>query len=81
MPERRWKTLSVLLVSEGLHSPNCTFTYVFELGRIHAKRESSSKLIFYDLRGEAMKIQVMADARSVQWVCLWILFFAITQCL
>lgn len=30
-------------------------------GRIHAKRESSSKLIFYDLRGEGTKIQVMAN--------------------
>jgi len=34
-------------------------------GRIHAKRESSSKLIFYDLRGEGVKLQVMADARCV----------------
>ena len=33
------------------------------LGRVHAKRELSSKLIFYDLRGEGVKIQVMADAR------------------
>ena len=32
-------------------------------GRVHAKRESSSKLIFYDLRGEGVKLQVMADAR------------------
>lgn len=32
-------------------------------GRIHAKRESSTKLIFYDLRGEGVKLQVMADAR------------------
>ncbi|KAI2804384.1 hypothetical protein RDWZM_007802 [Blomia tropicalis] len=32
-------------------------------GRIHAKRESGSKLIFYDLRGEGTKIQVMANAR------------------
>lgn len=35
-------------------------------GRIHAKREASSKLIFYDLRGEGVKLQVMADAR-----CVW----------
>lgn len=34
-------------------------------GRIHAKRESSSKLIFYDLRGEGVKLQIMADARLV----------------
>eukprot|EP00112_Aurelia_sp_Birch-Aquarium-sp1_P021156 Seg562.11 transcript_id=Seg562.11/GoldUCD/mRNA.D3Y31 product="Lysine-tRNA ligase" protein_id=Seg562.11/GoldUCD/D3Y31 len=33
-------------------------------GRIHAKRASGQKLIFYDLRGEGVKIQVMADARS-----------------
>ena len=32
-------------------------------GRIHAKRESGAKLIFYDLRGESVKIQVMADSR------------------
>ena len=34
-------------------------------GRVHAKRESGGKLIFYDLRGEGVKIQVMADARYV----------------
>ncbi|KAJ7374531.1 Lysine--tRNA ligase [Desmophyllum pertusum] len=33
-------------------------------GRVHAKRLSGAKLIFYDLRGEGVKIQVMADARS-----------------
>jgi lysyl-tRNA synthetase class 2 len=33
-------------------------------GRIHAKRESGAKLIFYDLRGEGVKLQVMADARA-----------------
>lgn len=32
-------------------------------GRIHAKRESGAKLIFYDLRGEGVKLQVMANAR------------------
>lgn len=32
-------------------------------GRIHSKRESSSKLVFYDLRGEGKKVQVMANAR------------------
>jgi len=35
-------------------------------GRVHAKRESGSKLIFYDLRGEGNKIQVMANARLYQ---------------
>lgn len=33
-------------------------------GRIHAMRESGAKLIFYDLRGEGVKLQVMANARS-----------------
>ncbi|KAI1298414.1 Lysine--tRNA ligase [Halotydeus destructor] len=31
-------------------------------GRVHAKRESGKNLIFYDLRGEGKKIQVMANA-------------------
>ena len=42
---------------------SCTDYFVIVLGRIHAKRESGSKLIFYDLRGEDTKIQIMADAR------------------
>ncbi|XP_065675320.1 lysine--tRNA ligase-like [Hydra vulgaris] len=33
-------------------------------GRIHAKRISGPKLIFYDLRGEGVKIQIMADHKS-----------------
>ena len=32
-------------------------------GRIHAIRESGAKLVFYDVRGEGTKIQVMANAR------------------
>ncbi|XP_071445522.1 lysine--tRNA ligase isoform X1 [Hetaerina americana] len=32
-------------------------------GRIHAIRESGSKLIFLDVRGEGVKLQVMANAR------------------
>jgi lysyl-tRNA synthetase, class II len=32
-------------------------------GRIHAIRESGAKLIFYDVRGEGVKIQVMANAK------------------
>lgn len=39
-------------------------TVFFITGRVHAKRLSGAKLIFYDLRGEGVKIQVMADARS-----------------
>lgn len=37
---------------------------VLYTGRIHAKRLSGAKLIFYDLRGEGVKIQVMADAKA-----------------
>ena len=33
-------------------------------GRIHAKRLSGPKLIFYDIRGEGVKLQVMADKRA-----------------
>ncbi|XP_018056926.1 PREDICTED: lysine--tRNA ligase isoform X2 [Atta colombica] len=32
-------------------------------GRIHSIRGSGAKLIFYDLRGEGVKVQVMANAR------------------
>ncbi len=32
-------------------------------GRVHAKRASGAKLIFYDLRGEGLKLQVMANSR------------------
>lgn len=35
-------------------------------GRVHAIRESGAKLIFYDLRGEGAKLQVMATARSYE---------------
>lgn len=36
------------------------------LGRIHAKRASGGKLIFYDLRGEGVKLQVMANSRYIE---------------
>lgn len=32
-------------------------------GRVHAIRESGAKLIFYDVRGEGVKIQVMSNAK------------------
>lgn len=32
-------------------------------GRVHAIRNSGPKLIFYDLRGEGVKLQVMANAK------------------
>lgn len=32
-------------------------------GRVHAKRASGAKLLFYDLRGEGAKLQVMANSR------------------
>ncbi|KAK7913115.1 hypothetical protein WMY93_013326 [Mugilogobius chulae] len=33
-------------------------------GRVHAKRASGAKLLFYDLRGEGVKLQVMANSRN-----------------
>ena len=35
-------------------------------GRVHSIRESGAKLIFYDMRGEGTKIQVMATAKSYE---------------
>ncbi|KAK2575842.1 hypothetical protein KPH14_007217 [Odynerus spinipes] len=35
-------------------------------GRVYAIRESGAKLIFYDLRGEGVKLQVMANARHYE---------------
>jgi len=35
----------------------------FFTGRIHSRRESGAKLVFYDLRGETVKIQIMANAK------------------
>merc|ERR1719356_2021901 len=35
-------------------------------GRLHAIRESGARLIFYDLRGEGTKIQVMANAKTYE---------------
>ena len=40
--------------------------HVFLLGRIHAKRASGGKRIFYDLRGEGVKLQVMANSRYIE---------------
>ncbi|EHB07246.1 Lysyl-tRNA synthetase [Heterocephalus glaber] len=43
-------------------------------GRIHAKRASGGKLIFYDLRGEGVKLQVMANSRNYkseeEFICI-----------
>lgn len=36
---------------------------VWLTGRVHAKRVSGAKLLFYDLRGEGVKLQVMANSR------------------
>ncbi|XP_013133921.1 PREDICTED: lysine--tRNA ligase isoform X2 [Papilio polytes] len=35
-------------------------------GRIHSIRESGAKLIFYDLRAEGVKVQVMANAKMYE---------------
>ena len=38
----------------------------FSTGRIHAKRESSQKLLFYDVRGEGVKIRIMAKLNEYE---------------
>lgn len=38
--------------------------FISVAGRVHAIRESGSKLIFYDVRGEGVKLQVMANVRG-----------------
>uniref|UniRef100_A0A182P8J5 Lysine--tRNA ligase n=1 Tax=Anopheles epiroticus TaxID=199890 RepID=A0A182P8J5_9DIPT len=35
-------------------------------GRVHAIRESGGKLIFFDLRGEGLKLQVMANMKAYE---------------
>ncbi|XP_055504949.1 lysine--tRNA ligase isoform X2 [Leucoraja erinacea] len=45
----------------GDHLANINLTLA---GRIHAKRASGAKLIFYDLRGEGVKLQVMANSKN-----------------
>jgi lysyl-tRNA synthetase class 2 len=47
-------------VGDGQHHEDV----VAVAGRVHAIRESGAKLIFYDLRGEGTKIQVMANAKQ-----------------
>lgn len=46
---------------EVLDSVTCSVA-----GRVHAIRESGAKLIFYDLRAEGVKIQVMANAKMYE---------------
>ncbi|XP_052865293.1 lysine--tRNA ligase isoform X2 [Anopheles cruzii] len=41
-------------------------------GRVHAIRESGGKLIFYDLRGEGKKLQVMANAKQYESEALFV---------
>lgn len=40
-------------------------------GRIHNIRESSSKLRFYDLHAEGMKVQIMANMKCVPFFCIF----------
>ncbi|XP_059060401.1 lysine--tRNA ligase isoform X2 [Achroia grisella] len=47
-------------ISSGEVLENVTLSVA---GRVHSIRESGAKLIFYDLRAEGVKIQVMANAK------------------
>ena len=41
-------------------------------GRVHAYRPSGAKLIFYDLRGEGTKVQIMANGIYKYMDLLWL---------
>ncbi|XP_017875262.1 lysine--tRNA ligase isoform X2 [Ceratina calcarata] len=50
--------------SDNLKNEEIMFNEVHSVaGRVHSIRGAGAKLIFYDLRGEGVKIQVMANAR------------------
>uniref|UniRef100_A0A0B7AQE1 Lysine--tRNA ligase n=1 Tax=Arion vulgaris TaxID=1028688 RepID=A0A0B7AQE1_9EUPU len=51
---------------ENIELGNILEQVVTVAGRIHAKRPSGAKLIFYDLRGESVKIQVMANSKHYE---------------
>ena len=48
-------------LAEGAHE---TEVVVSLAGRIWSKRQSGQSLIFYDLRGDGAKVQIMADAKT-----------------
>jgi len=48
-------------------------------GRVHAKRQAGTKLIFYDLRGEGKKIQIMANAKYVTIIATVIFWLCVTS--
>jgi len=45
-------------------------TVVSIAGRVYNKRASGTKLVFYDVQSDGVRIQVMADARCVLHVCI-----------
>ncbi len=45
-------------------------TVVSIAGRVYNKRASGTKLVFYDVQSDGVRIQVMADARCVFLVCI-----------
>jgi lysyl-tRNA synthetase class II len=64
--------VSLLLDTGGLLLPYCVRhsqlarlkqPCPWRAGRIHSKRASGAKLMFYDLHSEGAKVQIMADAR------------------
>ena len=54
------KNFSVGICDGAPSTARSSFCYI--LGRIHSKRESGVKLLFYDLRADGVKIQIMANA-------------------
>ena len=51
--------------------PNPYHNFPISAGRIHARRESSKKLIFLDIRGETVQIQIMANQKWVEQSIHW----------
>ena len=47
-------------IADGAHQEGATVSVA---GRIYNKRASGTKLVFYDLQSDGVRIQVMADAR------------------
>ena len=64
-----------------LHCVAATKTRTPTTGRVWSKRASGQSLIFYDLRGDGAKIQVMADAKVDTYTCMDIIEWCVCECI
>lgn len=58
-----WWPVQLIGARPFLRSARLPVPCPFPLGRIYSKRASGAKLLFYDLKAEGAKVQIMADAR------------------